>query len=527
MEHAKSRFDETLLLADYGTPAARSSLGGRAARTFVAGALAALVASPAAAALREYRMQFQPSPTTGVAGYTMHLGTRSGTYVSQFDLGMPPASGGTINYALDLEDSVDLYVALRAYSATGAVSSFSSEVHLAAIPAPTGGTGGSTGGTGGSTGGTGGSTGGTGGSTGGTGGTTTNPPGTLDPTLALGVASKSTTATISRLLPTQSLASLSMDSLASRGDVRPASCDLDDDGDLDLVLGFGDGSNGTLSILTLENGAVTGARSLQAGTPSYRSSAGRTLPTCGDLDGDGRAEILVGFGAGMRGVVQVFDDVSTNFAPLATARSNAEGYMQIPVPSRFKGTIFPAIGDIDGDGKGEVVVGMSNVRSGMIVVLDDSVAGFALHAVNRTGRSSFAVEPSTTRSMSGGLTIPAMGDIDGDGLDEVVVGFGSGSRGRIAILEDAVGGWPTDPAGVLIMTTGRSGYQSRDGATRPALGDVDGDGVDELVVGFMRNGDHEVQVFDDLGNMLRPIGSNGGFVTSADTSLSIYPAPAQ
>lgn len=523
MEHANSRSVETLLLAGSGLPAPRSHRGGRAARAVVAGALAALVASPAAAALRQYRMQFQPSPTAGVAGYTMHLGTKSGTYVSQFDLGMPPVSGGTINYALDLEDSVDLYVALRAYSSTGAVSSFSSEVHLAPVPV-TDGTGGSTGGTGGSTGGTGGSTGGTGG----TGGeVVVNPPGTLDPTLAVGIGTKTSTATLSRLMPNRSLAALTMDSLSAYGNVRPASCDLDDDGDLDLVVGFGDGSKGTVSILTLENGAVVGARSILAGTATYRSSAGRTLPACGDVDGDGRAELVIGFGAGMRGVVQVFDDVAANFAPLVTARSNAEGYLQVPVPSRFKGTIFPAVGDIDGDGKDEVVFGMSNVRSGLIVVLDDSVAGFAKHAVNTSSNAWYRVEPSLTSSMSGGLTVPGVGDLDGDGRAEVVVGFGSGSRGRVAVLEDAVAGWPSDPSGVLIMTTGRSGYQSKDGATRPVLGDVDDDGIDELVVGFMRDGDHEVQVFDDLANMLRPIGTNGGFVTSADTSLSIYPAPAQ
>ncbi len=61
-------------------------------RTLIAGALATLVAAPASAALREYRMQFQPSPTPGVAGYTMHLGTAAGSYPTQFNIGLPPAS---------------------------------------------------------------------------------------------------------------------------------------------------------------------------------------------------------------------------------------------------------------------------------------------------------------------------------------------------------------------------------------------------------------------------------------------------
>ncbi len=160
----------------------------------------------------------------------------------------------------------------------------------------------------------------------------------------------------------------------------------------------------------------------------------------------------------MRGVVQVFDDVMTGFAPLVTAKSNAQGFMQIPVPSRFKGTIFPAVGDIDGDGRDELVVGMSQVSSGLIVVLDDSLSGFAIHPVNRTGKPWMPVEPSSTRSMSGGMTVPALGNLDGDRMDELAVGFGIGSRGRIAILNDAVAGYP-GPSGQLILTTGRSSYQ--------------------------------------------------------------------
>ena len=520
MEHAKTCFVASDPFAAADLRPASSSRSRLAARTLVAaGALATLVASPAAAALREYRMQFQPSPTAGVAGYTMHVGTATGNYKSQFDLGLPPAAGGNINYALDLEDSVDLFIALRASSSAGAVSAFSSEVHLQPVPVatvppvppvvpppvspptpppvvppPAS-------------------------------GDPVNPPGTLDPDLALGVATNAS-AMISQFMPNGASGLLTMDSLTSLGNVRPSGCDLDADGDRDFVVGFGDGSNGTMSILMLEDGAVVEVRSLQAGTPAYQASAGRTIPACGDLDGDGRAEIVVGFGSAMRGVVQVFDDVTTGFAPLMTAKTDAQGFMQIPVPSGFKGTIFPALGDIDGDGRDELVLGMSKVSSGLIVVLDDALSGFAIHPANRLGKPWIQVEPSSTRSMSGGVTVPALGDLDGDGMDELVVGFGIGSRGRVAILGNAAAGYP-GPADQLVLTTGRSNYQKYDGAARPAMGDVDDDGVDELVVGFLRDGDHEVQVFDDLSAALRPIGSNGGFVTSADRSLTVYPAPAQ
>jgi hypothetical protein len=328
-------------------------------------------------------------------------------------------------------------------------------------------------------------------------------------------------------MPNGSSAPLTMDSLASKGTVRPSACDLEGDGDRDLVVGFGRGSAGTVAVLEIEDGAVVGVQSITAGTASYRTDNGRTTPACGDLDGDGRAEIVVGFGGGMRGVVQVFDDVSTGFTPMATARSNAQGFMQIPVPSKFGGSTYPAIGDIDGDDRDELVVGLSSVRGGLVVVLEDSTAGFAIHEVNRTGRPWIEVEPSATSSISGGIAVPSLGDVDGDGRDEMAVGFGSGSRGRVAILDDAVAGYPATRSGTFILITGRTAYQAGLGATRPVFGDVDGDGVEELVVGFLGSADHEVQVFDDLGTKLRPIGANGGFVASSDANATVYPAPAQ
>lgn len=509
------------------------SRAGLAARTLAAGALATLASAPASAALREYRMQFQPSPTAGVTGYTMHLGTSAGTYQTQFDLGLPPAAGGSILYALDLEDSVDLYVVLRAYGSGNVVSSYSNEVHLQPIVSTGGGTGGTGGGTtdGGTGGSTGGSTGGTtdGGTGGGTGGSTGGGtmPGTLDPSIALGI-STGASAVISQLLPSGMSAPLTMDSLASKGTVRPSSCDLEGDGDQDLVVGFGSGSGGSVIVLELEGGEVVHVETITSGTPSYRETAGRTTPACGDLDGDGRAEIVVGFSGSMRGVVQVFDDLSTGFTPMATARSNAAGFMQIPVPSKFQGSIFPAIGEIDGDDGEELVLGMSQIKYGLIVVLDDAMEGFAIHpAVLRMGRPWIQVEPSATSLMSGGVTVPALGDVDGDGLDEMAIGFGRGSRGRVALLDDAVAGYPTSREGTLILTTGRSSYQKAEGAARAAFGDVDGDGVEELVVGFLGDADHEVQVFDDVSRQLRPIGSNGGFVASVDRTATIYPAPAE
>jgi hypothetical protein len=347
----------------------------------------------------------------------------------------------------------------------------------------------------------------------------------LDPQFELGL-STTTAGLINTVLADGTLAFLTMDSLAAKENIRPVRCDLDGDGDRDLVIGFGPDSGGQVALITFENDTVSAVSTIMAGTDAYRKTSGRTNPACGDLDGDGRAELVIGFGPKMRGVVQVFDDTQTGFQPIASATSNAEGYMQIPVPHRFVGSIHPAIGNVDQDGMDELVAGLgSSEGGGRLVVLDDLLAGFAIHPGNQTGEPWLRVDPNPQEIQRHTRVMPALGDLDGDGRDEIVVSFGKGSGARIALLEDAIDGFPMTSSEAFVMTTGRPSYQKTDGATRSAFGDADNDGYDELIVGFRRRGRHEVQVFDDLRHGLRPMTADDGFVSTADASVVIIPMP--
>jgi hypothetical protein len=511
-------------------------------------ALALLMSTTASAVLHEYRVHFEPSPTSSAKGYTLHIGPDAGDYSSDFDLGAPPVEGGTVIYAVDLEDSIDLYVALRAYDSVGLQSDYSNEIRVAAVvpppapppvveepvepppvdepvdepvepppvdepvsapldpppvdepvndpvvpPAADPGSGGAA--------------------------------DMLDTGFHLGL---STTADglINTVLADGSLEFLTMDSLAAKENIRPVRCDLDGDGDRDLLMGFGPGSGGQVAVIIFENDTVSAVSTIKAGPANYRMSSGRTNPACGDLDGDGRSEIVIGFGPKMRGVVQIFDDTQTGFAPLASATSNSEGYMQIPVPERYVGSIHPAIGNVDGDARDELVAGLgSTTGGGRLVVLDDLSTDFEIHSGNRTGEPWLRVDPNPQAIQRHTRVMPALGDLDGDGRDEIVVSFGKGSGARIALLEDAIDGFPMTASDATLVTTGRPGYQKTDGATRSAFGDADGDGYDELIVGFRRRGRHEVQVFDDLRAGMRMMTADDGFISTANASAVIIPTP--
>ncbi len=101
-----------------------------------------------------------------------------------------------------------------------------------------------------------------------------------------------------------------------------------------------------------------------------------------------------------------------------------------------------------------------------------------------------------------------------------------GSGARIALLNDAIDGFPMTSSDAMLITTGRPKYQKKNGATRSAFGDVDGDGFDELIVGFHRRGRHEVQIFDDLVAGLRPMTADDGFISASDPSIAIIPTPS-
>jgi hypothetical protein len=58
----------------------------------------------------------------------------------------------------------------------------------------------------------------------------------------------------------------------------------------------------------------------------YNTANGETRPACGDLDGDGNDEIVVGLGAGAGGYLEVLDDASGAYAHVAWPRVQWKGY---------------------------------------------------------------------------------------------------------------------------------------------------------------------------------------------------------
>ena len=163
----------------------------------------------------------------------------------------------------------------------------------------------------------------------------------------------------------------------------------------------------------------------------------------GDVNGDGRADIIVAPDAGAPPVVRVFD--GTKGALIASFS---------PYGPTFTGGVTVAAGDVDGDGRADIITG-AGTFGGHVKVFSGS-SGAEIR--------SFSAFPGFIGSIS-----VAGGDVNYDGRADVIVGAGPGAPGGHVKVFDGVTGQQ-----VLSFFAFDPNFL---GGVRVAGGDVDGDKV--------------------------------------------------
>lgn len=296
------------------------------------------------------------------------------------------------------------------------------------------------------------------------------------------------------------------------GGVHVATGDVDGDGLDEVVVGLGRRSDGWVAVLDDAAHGYRLLRWLQVAWPSYRVASGETFPAVGNIDGDARDEIVLGLGDGGHGWYQIIDDAGTSFRNLGWKQVNWPAY------NVGLGATHPAIGDVDGNGVSEIVLGLGRGSGSWLEVVNGASSGFSHRAWIQVNWASY--------NSSNGTTYPAAGDLDGDGRAELVVGLGAGASGYYVILDDAQASYEqlrweriTWPA-----------YNAFSGETHPAVGNVDSDAAAEIVLGLAeyRGNGGWFELRDDTAHTYRALGWRSvgwGAFTSAGGAL--FPAVAK
>ena len=287
--------------------------------------------------------------------------------------------------------------------------------------------------------------------------------------------------------------------------------DVNGDGTPDLIVGgpgecfaMG-GENGRASVLSGRDGSVL-SNFLGDG---FLDFFGTSVSGVGDVNGDGTPDLIVGASG---------DDNNGDLSGSARVLSGSDGRVLYDFDGNSAGDRFGSsvsgAGDVNGDGTPDLIVGapvFSDTAIGSVRVLSGS-DGRVLYNFNGDNAGD-----RFGRSVSGA------GDVNGDGRLDLIVGASSDDNngfdsGSVRVFSGSDGR-------VLYTFTGDSAGDHF-GTKVSGAGDVNGDGIDDFIVGASSGGANDggyARVFVSQGALPPSTGdfSGDGNVDGADVDFYI------
>jgi hypothetical protein len=226
-------------------------------------------------------------------------------------------------------------------------------------------------------------------------------------------------------------------------------------------------------------GGATGAllQTLESPNAVQDADFGSALAGVEDVDGDGRGDLLVGAPAENRGAEN---------AGAAYLFSGATGLLLLPLetPNPELGGQFgisvAGVPDADGDGRADLLIGAFREDA----AATDAGRAYLFSGVTG-GLLQTLVSPDLELGGEFGIATAGVSDADGDGRGDLLVGAhleddGVENAGRVHLYSGATGSL------IRTLTSPSAELSGGFGISVSGVADVDGDGQDDLLVGAFR-----------------------------------------
>ena len=202
----------------------------------------------------------------------------------------------------------------------------------------------------------------------------------------------------------------------------------------------------------------------EAVTDSEEHLFGHSLALVGDLDGDGRADWLVGAPAGTQGTHQGFAELRSGSDQHVIARVTGDA-------AAF-GVDVAGLGDVDADGSPDFAIATPPI------VRNATGQGCVTVFSGRT-RQALRVITNDLPGIWFGASIADAGDTDGDGVHDLAIGGNFGAApGTVRLYSGRTG--------AVLQTWSDDSPTSGFGTLVTSVGDLDGDGSGDLAVSAIR-----------------------------------------
>ncbi len=248
------------------------------------------------------------------------------------------------------------------------------------------------------------------------------------------------------------------------GGVRVADGDVNGDGIPDIIAATGPGQSPRVTVFDGTNLNVI--RDFYAYDVGFR---GGLFVTSADINNDGFADIITGAGAGGGPHVRIW-----------SGQTGAELGGFFAYGMAFQGGVTVAAGDLDNDENSEIFTGAGFGGGPHVRVWNPMTA---------TERFGFFAE---SPGFLGGVTVTG-GDLNGDGMSEIIVGFGAGMAPTVRIF---------GPTGAFLQSFFAFGA-GFPGGVNVASVDANDDGNADIITGAGPGGGPHARIFrgDTLGEI--------------------------